>query len=569
MISNTINSMITNISNAYDTAQTKGATIPQNKNLENLANTIDSIQAGGGGGYQRPSDWLTIPTLDTTKDEIYILNGVIDDGTNMIFFKISGTGAIDWGDGSTPETFTSANQATFSHHYNYADINSNTWTNHNMSRQVLVHISGSRGAITYFSLAVDYSYTNADGVTVDYDSYGDGCNGIYEVKADVNSANLFVSKGNGLCKKMEAFDWKGTIPFNNNNGDSTFVGCYSLQSIPNLDTSKFRKMNSAFNKCYSLEIAPEIDTSDVRNTMDNMFAYCYSLKSVPLYDTSQVQIMSSMFKECKSLKNIPKFDTNKVYLMDSMFYECRSLETVPKLNTKIVTNMNAMFYNCSTLRAIPELDTRVCNNMSGMFYYCYSLQDVPQLNTSNITEMGSMFSGCRSLEKIPELDASKVTSINNMFNQCYLLQSVKLYNLNPTYSSTMIVKLSDCTSLTKQALVDFFNSIATNVNSYSRTIQLGGTIQGYLANCYVKDSGSYYTTILPTSDTSIQSGKTYYTYDRNTDTYTQVTPDFTSDTMYYELVTATWNKYVICESTDTGAMLALDFARNIKGYTIS
>ena len=55
----------------------------------------------------------------------------------------------------------------------------------------------------------------------------------------------------------------------------------------------------------------------------------------------------------------------------------------------------------------------------------------------------------------------------------------------------------------------------------------------------------------------------------NTDTYTQATPDFSTDTFYYELRTATWNEYVICESTDTGAMLALDFARNIKGYTIS
>ena len=121
--------------------------------------------------------------------------------------------------------------------------------------------------------------------------------------------------------------------------------------------------------------------------------------------------------------------------------------------------------------------------------------------------------------------------------------------------------------MSKQALVDLFNSLPASPSG-TRTIQLGSTLQGYLSGCYVKDSGNYYTAILPTSDTSIQSGKTYYTYDENTDTYTQVTPDFTTDTFYYELVTATWNKYVICESTDTGATLALTYIAN-KGYTIT
>lgn len=47
-IADTINSMKTNITNAYNAIQTKGGTIPTNKNLENLSTAINSIPAGGG-----------------------------------------------------------------------------------------------------------------------------------------------------------------------------------------------------------------------------------------------------------------------------------------------------------------------------------------------------------------------------------------------------------------------------------------------------------------------------------------------------------------------------------------
>ena len=40
----------TNISNAYASAEAKGATIPEVKNSENLASCVQSISTGGGGG---------------------------------------------------------------------------------------------------------------------------------------------------------------------------------------------------------------------------------------------------------------------------------------------------------------------------------------------------------------------------------------------------------------------------------------------------------------------------------------------------------------------------------------
>ena len=49
-IADTINSMKTNITNAYNAIQTKGGTIPMNKNLANLSTAINSISTGGSSG---------------------------------------------------------------------------------------------------------------------------------------------------------------------------------------------------------------------------------------------------------------------------------------------------------------------------------------------------------------------------------------------------------------------------------------------------------------------------------------------------------------------------------------
>lgn len=47
-IASKLTKLETDITNAYDTIQTKGGTIPSNKNTENLATAINSISGGGG-----------------------------------------------------------------------------------------------------------------------------------------------------------------------------------------------------------------------------------------------------------------------------------------------------------------------------------------------------------------------------------------------------------------------------------------------------------------------------------------------------------------------------------------
>lgn len=47
-VADKLQTLTENISDAYDAIDTKGGTIPQDKNTENLADAITSIPAGGG-----------------------------------------------------------------------------------------------------------------------------------------------------------------------------------------------------------------------------------------------------------------------------------------------------------------------------------------------------------------------------------------------------------------------------------------------------------------------------------------------------------------------------------------
>jgi len=476
------------------------------------------IVISGGKDYIRPRDWLPIPSLDTTKDEIYILNGVINNGINIVFFEISGTGTITWGDGTTA-TFTNANQQVFSHTYNYANINANTWTTHNKAKQVIIHISGSRNAITYFSTATQYTFTNTDGNAVPYSPLNDGgFNNVFEIKADVDSCEVYCSSDvyyyNG---NLEIFDWQGTIT--NTSMHAMFYQCQMLQSIPQLNTSSVTDMS-------------------------NMFSFCYNLKNLPQLDTSNVTNMLEMFCFCFSLTTIPQLETGSVTNMQNMFDSCRNLQCIPQLNTSSVTTMYGMFSECSSLRSIPQFNTSNVTNVSYILNMCYSLQNVPQIDCTNLTNTSYMLGDCPSLQKI------------------------KLYNLNPTRTASMTIDLSSALSISTTSILELFNSLPTNTSGYSRIIKIDGTVQDYLVDFYVRDTGHAYTAKIPTSDTSIVSGKTYYTYNEITDTYTQVTPDFSTDTFYYELKTTAWHEYEACTDQDIGAEDILTYITN-KGYTIA
>ena len=104
-----------------------------------------------------------------------------------------------------------------------------------------------------------------------------------------------------------------------------FNGCYSLTSIPQLNTSKVTNMTSMFYNCCLLVAIPQLDTSNVTN-MNGMFYNCYSLVSIPQLDTSNVTSMGNMFYNCYSLTHANLKNVTKPYqLNDSALLSKESL----------------------------------------------------------------------------------------------------------------------------------------------------------------------------------------------------------------------------------------------------
>ena len=81
----------------------------------------------------------------------------------------------------------------------------------------------------------------------------------------------------------------------------------------------------------------------------NMFNSCYSLTSVPLLNTAAGTNFSSMFYNCRALTSVPLLNTAAGTNFSYMFYNCFSLTSVPLLNTAAGTNFTYMFTGCPSL----------------------------------------------------------------------------------------------------------------------------------------------------------------------------------------------------------------------------
>lgn len=96
-IADTINSMKTNITNAYNAIQTKGGTIPTNKNLANLSTAINSISTGGsGGGIEEVSTVAALKAKVTLENvgKFYKYTGTSSGGfeTNELYCVVENSG---------------------------------------------------------------------------------------------------------------------------------------------------------------------------------------------------------------------------------------------------------------------------------------------------------------------------------------------------------------------------------------------------------------------------------------------------------------------------------------------
>ena len=160
-----------------------------------------------------------------------------------------------------------------------------------------------------------------------------------------------------------------------------FNGYNNLIDIPTkqLDFSNVAVADTAscFDSCAALTSIPElINTSHLTN-MTNFFIGCSSLESIPEFDTSSVRSMFWCFSDCKSLTTIPILNTSNVVDMGACFSGCSSLTEIPELVTSNVTNISLCFWGCTNLKRIEGWSFKSMGDIGDKFDFLFG-----QRNTS-------------------------------------------------------------------------------------------------------------------------------------------------------------------------------------------
>jgi surface protein len=180
--------------------------------------------------------------------------------------------------------------------------------------------------------------------------------------------------------------------------------------------------------------------------MERMFNLCYSLQSVPLINTASVTNMDRMFQGCSALQSVPLFNTASVTSMVAIFASCQSLQSVPLFNTALVTNMQELFASCQSLQSVPLFNTASVTNMVNLVNSCLSLNAIPALSTASITtssgsDFGANFAATsNSLDRCQMVFARTVGFANAQMGTTALVEIFNnLVDRSATTSATITI----------------------------------------------------------------------------------------------------------------------------------
>lgn len=428
--------------------------------------------------WERPSDWLAMPSVTSADHKIAILVAVYEQGSNFCAFNCAGNYTVDWGDGVT-ENFSSGVQSN--HEYSYSALSG---TDSSLGyRQVIAIITPQSGQnLTTVNLKAIHTSLTASGNTTFALPYLE----IHMALPNVTSITLggittavprllrscviknaaSLSSMSSLfygCNSLENLDLSG-VGGNVITLSDAFRNCNILQTVPLFDTSKVTNFTTAFYGCAKLKSIPLFNTA-ICTSFASTFFECFDLRVIPLFNTVSATNFNNAFLRCHSLKTIPLFNTRNVTNFSSCFQECRSLETIPPWNTSSGTAFNSMFLNCPSLKKIPLLDTSKATSVANMFEGCFSLKKIPLFDFGKVANASNTFSGCSSLQNVPQLSLPLCGNNSTMFANCSSLKSFPniSFGNNPIWGAMFL----GCTALKNIPALN--TSSATNINSMFQT----------------------------------------------------------------------------------------------------
>jgi hypothetical protein len=469
--------------------------------------------------YTRPSEWLTMPSISTGEEVVYMLVKVYEQGDNYLAMRLEGDYEVNWGDG----TVTTHSSGTLAENdIQWSGVSSSTLTSGGYRQAMVTVIPQSGSSLTRIEMDPTGGEISPD------DPYTLNTNMVSVKMAGQNFTTLSSAFRNNYG--IEEFEFVGT--HNCTNLSQMFMYCYNLRKVIQFDTSNVTSFfRLHFNNSRLLEV-PKYDISSATN-VDNMFYFCFDIEYIQPWDLDNeapsLTDIDRMFNGCKSLKNLPltsmtnitsagstffdnkfkKFDLNcpNLTIVTNMFQSCTELEEITSDFPSGLTNTGYMFNSCFKLKILKPFDTTSVTNSAFMFGATYDLKDVSGFNFSASTNSGYMFlnsgiekppmalggggcnyfaQGCFNvrewpefhqpitaafrmfqgnnlLEELPTMDVSSVTDIRTILQTSYNVRSLPAWNLSGVTTSDANT-FQNCYELRESNI-----SGLTRTHSYRRT----------------------------------------------------------------------------------------------------
>ena len=240
--------------------------------------------------WQRPSDWLTLPTVSGGDQKLVGLYKIIN-GDNWFAVSVTGAYTIDWGDGTTTNT---ASGTTTYKNLSWSSYSGSTATTDGFRQAIITITPQSGSTLTSVNLNVKHNQSGLPAYAT----------GWLDVKmAGASLTTLTVGGSTVYNSALKRFEFVGGSALTY--GGAMFQSCYQLATIVGTSwTSGISDFTNMFNGCSSLSTIPLINTA-AGTSFTNMFLNCFSLSTIPALNTAAGTSFAGMFNGCSSLESAP------------------------------------------------------------------------------------------------------------------------------------------------------------------------------------------------------------------------------------------------------------------------
>lgn len=432
-------------------------------------------EPAGPEPWQRPADWLPLPSINGTNEKFAGLVPIYNTDSNFLAlsFDCTGTGGgytVDWGDG-TIENWPHGSKAQ--HHYNWSDIPASTLTSEGF-RQVVVTVTPQAGdELRGMNLAETHdNMPNASlpwlDISVSLPNAGAGQSIVFSGTQVVYNAQRIAIYNAG-----NATDFDEIFSNNLNLQDvtienassvesmvSSFVWCSNLRQVSISGLTSLGDLTGMFSNCTALETA-ELQDLNSADSFFSMFSYCPALTTLTMSGltaapTIGIMDLHNSLTEYSKKVNLTLRDLSFVDNLGDIFGNSTLENSVTLTGLTGLTSLDYGFQDANlqkvSLSGLENVTTAIDALSS-----CYSLKQVTMTGTQNIENWDYCFGDCEALVVAPELDTSGATNLSDMFDYCYALQEVPLYNTSNVEDISGM--FYECESLTRAPALDLSSCV--------------------------------------------------------------------------------------------------------------